>query len=132
MGCEISIIPGKQIVVSRFSGPITIEDRGRNRRETIDFCKEKGIRNVIVDTRGQVSCSSTMDIFGFGETIPETTRGFRIAIVRDCKETDVKFIENVAANRGAITNSFVSFDKAQEWLESMDSTHDQHINSNKQ
>jgi hypothetical protein len=72
-----------------------------------------------------------MDLFGFGETMPETTRGFRLAIVRDDEDKDVKFIENVAANRDAITKSFESFENAQEWLESMDSTNSQHIDSNK-
>jgi len=132
MNREISIIPDKQIVVLHSYGKITLADRIRNQQETIDFCREKGIRNVIIDTRGQISCSSTTALFDFAETIAKATHGFRLAYIRDCKDTVVQFIENVAANRGAITESFVSFEKAQKWLESLDSEYSQCIDSNKQ
>jgi hypothetical protein len=117
MTCELSILPGERIVLSRFSGPITVEDRVRNRRDTLQFCQERGIDKVLVDMRGQESLSDTMEIFGFGATTPETTRGFRIAIVYDPGDGDARFIGTVAANRGANIRLFHIFDQALEWLE---------------
>ena len=116
MTCELSVLPGERIVYSRFSGEITIEDRMRNRKDTLQFCREKSINKVLVDMRGQVSLADTMAIFNFGQTMQELALGFRIAIVCDLGDVDAKFIDDVAANRGTMIKSFHSYDQAHGWL----------------
>ncbi len=117
MICELSVLPGKGVVLSSSSGPITVEDRVRHRKNTLRFCKEKSINKILLDMRGQISLSDTMENFHYGTTMPEMTRGFQIAFLCDCGDTDSRFIGTVAANRGAHIRSFDSFDQAREWLE---------------
>ena len=117
---ELSTIADEQIVLARSSGRNSIEDRKRHRAETIRFCREKGIHSLIVDVRGQVYTSSATSSYELGQTTPEMTRGLRIAFVRDPNDADTQFVDNVAANRGAITRSFLSLEEAQAWLRHTD------------
>lgn len=118
MTFELSVLPGECIVLGRLSGPITVEDRIRNRRDMLQFCQERGINKVLADMRGQESLADTMEIFDFSEATVEMIRGFQIAIVFDPGDLDARFIGEVAANRGAHVRSFHIFDQAREWLES--------------
>lgn len=117
MECDLRIAHGKRVVVSSFTGPITTDDRYRNRDRTLSFCRNNDIYKVIVDTRGQVSQSKTMEIFAFAEELADLARGFQIAFVRDQDSRDIRFMDNVAANRGALCRSFFSFEEAEKWLE---------------
>ena len=116
MHCELSVLPGGRVVLSSPSGPTTVQDRVRNRKKTVQFSQENNINKILVDMRGQTSLSNAVDIHDFGETMPETTRGFQIAIVCTPGDTDAQFIETVAKNRGAFIKLFHSFDKALDWL----------------
>jgi len=120
MTCELSVLPGERVVLSSFSGPITVKDRVRNQRETLQFCQKKKINKILLDMRGQESLSNIADLHDFGASMPETTRGFQIAIVCDSGDANARFIDTVAANRGAHINSFHSIEKAREWLEPSD------------
>jgi hypothetical protein len=120
LSLELSTIADGQIVLARSSGRNSAEDRERHRAETIRFCREKGIHALIVDVRGQVYTSSTASSFELGRTAPEMTRGLRIAFVRDPDDADTRFVDNVAANRGAMTRSFLSLEEARAWLRPTD------------
>jgi hypothetical protein len=116
MKCDLKIILDKQIVVSSFSGPIKTENRYQNRDRTLSFCRENGIFKLIVDTCGQVSHSTTMEIFAFAAELAAHATGFHIAFVRDAEGEDIGFMDNVAANRGCQCKSFFSFEEAELWL----------------
>ena len=60
MTCELSVLPGERVVLSSFSGPITVEDRVRNQRETLQFCQKKKINKILLDMRGQESLSNIL------------------------------------------------------------------------
>ena len=116
MECELSIVAEKRIVVSSFAGPIETEDRYRNRDRTLSFCRENDIYRLIVDTRGQVSRSTTMEIFAFAKELVAEAVDFRIAFVRDDEGEEIQFMDNVAANRGCRCKSFVGIEEAERWL----------------
>ena len=116
MNHELSVLPGKPVVLSSLSGPTTIKDRVRNRQETLRFSQKKSINKILFDMRKQKSLSNTMDIHDFAATLPETTHGFQMAIVCTPGDADTKYIETVAKNRGAFIKVFHGFDEALDWL----------------
>ena len=116
MKYELSIIPGTRIALFHWMGAITLDDRKRNRKEIFAFCQKEGIKHLIIDGRHQEPHTGLMQDFGFGEELPTEMRGFKIAIVRSREDKSLKFINNVAANRGAITKSFHTLEEAQDWL----------------
>ena len=117
MDCELSIIPDKNIVISRFTGSITTEDRYRNRQRTLDFCRANKIKKVIVDTRGQISQSNSMEIFKFAQEMETEVEGYKIAFVQDRDSEHIKLIELIATNRDCNCKSFLDIKEAQQWLE---------------
>ena len=116
MKSELSIIPGTRIALFIWVGPITLDDRERNRKEIVAFCQKEGVKNVIIHGLHQEPQTGLMQDFGFGEELPTEMRGFNIAIVRSREDKTLKFIDNVAANRGANTKSFHTLEEAQVWL----------------
>ncbi len=116
MSYELTIMPGTQIALFCWSGPITFEDRKKNLEHLTQFCSENGISQVIVDTRQQVHRTSSVQNFAFGELLSKAMRGIQFAIVRHSSDKEVQFADNVAANRGARCRSFVTLEEAQRWL----------------
>jgi hypothetical protein len=116
MNCELSVLPGKPVVLSSLSGPATIRDRVRSQRETLRFSQKQSINKILVDVRRQESLANTMDIHDYAATVPETMHGFQVAIVCSSGDADAKYIETVAKNRGAFIKVFHCFDEALDWL----------------
>ena len=116
MSYELTIMPGTQIALFCWSGPITPEDRKRNIKCIAQFCSENGISQVIYDARQQVNKTSMMQMFNIGTTVPKAFRGIQIAVVRHPSDKETKFYEDVVANRGADSRSFVTLEEAQSWL----------------
>lgn len=117
---ELSIIPGTQIALFHWKGPISIDDRKNNRKIIADFCAKEAIQSVIVDGRDQKPTTSTMETFKFSKEIPREFRGLRVAVVHACNDNSLKFLCTVAANRGAAMKEFHSIEEAQAWLESFE------------
>ena len=116
MSYELTIIPGTQIALFCWSGPVTQEDRQNNVVEIARFCGENGIRQIIVDTRQAVSKTTTMEDLKLGVSVAKTMRGIQFAIVRQSSDKEAQFFENVAANRGAHSRSFGAIEDALRWL----------------
>jgi len=119
MDYELAIIPGARIALFRWTGPITFQGRMKNVERMGKFCNENKIKDLIVDTRKQVSTTDMMQMFDLGTSVPELLRGIRIAVVCQSSDHTTKFGETVAANRGAYSRSFTSLEEAQRWLEGM-------------
>ena len=117
---ELTVIPGTRIALFRSLGAVEFEDRMKNLERMAQFCKEHGIKDLIVDISQQVSETRTMQMFTLGTSVPEILRGIRIAVVCQPFDEETKFGETVAANRGAISSSFTSVEDAQRWLEGKD------------
>jgi len=117
MQYTLSVIPGTRIAIFHWAGPITLEDRERNRKEILEFCQKEGVRSVLIDGRDQVSKTGTLESFLFAEEAPQVMRGFRIAIVHRPDDDSLPFQATVAANRALTVNAFLNIDEARAWLE---------------
>ena len=117
---SLEVIPGHRIARFHWSGPITTRDRYDNVRRMVSFCREKGLRSLLIDGRDQKAASSTIDDFDFAKDVPFDMRGLRIAVVHNPDDEALPFIETVAFNRGGNTQSFVGVDEAVAWLEALD------------
>ena len=113
---ELNIIPDTRIALFCWSGPIALKEREENVRVMAQFCRENGISQLIVDTRKQVSETTTMEMYHFGAAIPKVMSGIQIAVVCRQSDRDTQFGETVAANRGAKSRSFETIEEAKRWL----------------
>jgi hypothetical protein len=116
MTYELKVIPDTQIALFCWSGLVTLEERMENIKIMAQFCKEKGISQLIVDTRQQISDTLTMDMYDFGAAIAKVMRGIRIAVVCRPSDKDTQFGETVAANRGADSHVVFATEEAMSWL----------------
>lgn len=117
---SLEVMPGHRIARFHWIGPITTRDRYDNVRRMVSFCREKGIRSLLIDGRDQEAASSTIDDFDFAKNVPFDMRGLRIAVVHSADDEALQFIETVAFNRGGNTQSFIGVDEAVAWLEALD------------
>ena len=116
MSYELTIIPGTQIALFCWSGPVSHADRKNNVVEIARFCGENGIRQIIVDTRQAVSKTTMMETFELGSSVARSMSGVQFAIVRQSSDENAQFFEFVAANRGAHSRSFGAIEDALRWL----------------
>ena len=117
MGYKIFFDDEDQLVIFEWSGPITSEDRKRNREEIGKYCKEYGTKKVLIDIRKQESKTKTMELFDFGSTFGNSSmKGFKIAAVGRAKDKDFQFIATVAINRFQYMESFTNISEAKAWL----------------
>ena len=117
MSYELTIMPGTEIALFCWSGPITLEDRKRNVERITQFLSENGISQLILDTRHLDRRMTTTEGYEFGAWVPEKIRGIKVAVVHHSNDVEGRFVENVAANRGTHSRSFLSLEEAQKWLD---------------
>jgi len=115
----IDLIPNTDIALFHWVGPITVQDRFRNLEMMTDFCKERGLRKLIIDGREQLSRSGEIECFDFGTAVPMAFSGLNVAVVHRPDDDTLKFIETVAFNRGSGTKAFIDIHQAQSWLETI-------------
>ena len=115
----LSVLPGTDIGVFHWVGPITLEDRVKNLDRMVSFCNERRLKKIIIDGRDQISQTDTIDAYTFGKQVPKALRGLRVAVVHRPDDDTLEFIETVAFNRGAGTRAFHDFGQAQVWLEAI-------------
>ena len=120
----IERIPGTNIALFHWTGPITLEDRRNNRDVITEYCRQHHIKDVIIYGRDQESRTNTMESFNFGSEVPAGFRGLRLAVVHRPDDDSLQFIEAVAGNRGSATRAFLDIAEAQAWLESTASNAD--------
>ena len=81
-----------------------------------DSCKEAGCKKVlVVGPRTRVSLSVT-DIFNLGQEIAKLDLKIAVVELHDASNDDVKFLENVAMNRGGPIRFFDNQQEAEAWL----------------
>ena len=115
----LAILPGTDIAVFHWVGPITLDDRVENLERMSEFCSEQDIKKLIIDGRDQVNETDLLDSYTFGAKVPMAFRGLFVAVVHRPDDETLKFIETVAFNRGSGTQAFLTMDEAVSWLESM-------------
>ena len=114
----LNLIPGTNIALFHWVGPISLDDRKQNARRMAEFCNSNGVTQVIIDGRDQISETDIIDAYEFGKDVPIDMRGLAIAVVHRVDDQSLKFIETVAFNRGARSQSFHDLEAARDWLES--------------
>ena len=115
----LAVLPGTDIAVFHWKGPITLEDRVENLERMSEFCGEQGVRKLVIDGRDQENETDLLDSYTFGAQVPMAFRGLFVAVVHRPDDEALKFIETVAFNRGSGTKAFTTMDEAVSWLESM-------------
>jgi len=113
----VDLIPNTDIALFHWIGPITVRDRFRNLDVMTDFCREQGLRKLIIDGRDQEPRSGEIESFDFGAAVPTAFSGLNVAVVHRPDDDTLKFIETVAFNRGSGTKAFVDIHQARSWLE---------------
>lgn len=119
----LDVLPGTRIARFHWCGPIRTEDRRENVRRMVEFCRERQIKQLLIDGRDQEAVSGTIDDFDFAKEVPVEMQGLCIAVVHRQDDEALPFIETVAFNRGGNTRSFVQLEPALEWLESLSGKH---------
>ena len=111
-------LPGTDIGLFHWAGPITAEDRARNLRQMSEYCKANNLSKLLIDGREQDNRTGVMDSYSFGASVPDAFRGLNVAVVHRPDDETLLFIETVAFNRGSGTKAFTDYDEAVAWLES--------------
>ena len=115
---RVTVRDDQQIIVVESWGKITREDLEHSLRSVLDFHREKGYRNVLVDATAEDQFPPVEDIFDFGNELARVaTLGIRFAIVASPKTAeDLRFLETVAWNRGGLLQVFSRMEEALSWL----------------
>ena len=114
-----NLLPGTDVALFHWTGPITLEDRIRNLDRMVDFCEANDVFKLVIDGRDQESLTGTLENYDFGAQVPKAFRRLRVAVVHRQDDDSLHFIETVAFNRGAGTHAFTDFDEALHWLETV-------------
>ena len=112
----ISTKPGYVLVERPQDYEVVASEQPARLMEISAVCNEAGCGKVlIVGPRTKVSLS-TMDIFDLGERIAKLRLQIAVVELHDASEEDVRFLENVASNRGGPLQFFDNTQDAKDWL----------------
>ena len=113
----LSIKRGYVVVVRPKAYEVTVNNQVARLSEISAVCKEAGCRKVLVLGPQTKVRLSTMDLFALGAKVAQL--GLRVAVVEshDATSEDVRFLENVATNRGSPMQFFDNEQDAKNWLE---------------
>lgn len=115
----LDVIPGTDIVLFHWVGPISAEDRTKNLGMMADYCNDNNLSKLLIDGRDQLNQTDFMASYSFGAQVPDAFQGLLVAVVHRPDDDTLKFIETVAFNRGSGTRAFTDIDEASAWLESL-------------
>lgn len=121
MGYEISIDANSRIVQIRLADPMSNREHEKARVELIDVCRTENIHKILIDARKLVAAPSTMELFDFAASWPQSARQTPILLAGVLPEDKMarkwwRFGETVALNRGFATRPFNDLDEAVAWL----------------
>ncbi len=124
MGYAISVDDADGIVEIRFFEALPHGEHLKARDEVLEICRSRKLRKILVDARELAvrgSPSTTTELFDFGVSWAQKGRGASIVLAGvlplDANtRMQVRFGDNVAANRGLMTRGFDDIDQAKAWL----------------
>lgn len=88
-------------------------------KEVVKLIQQNGKKyNLLIDVREIKTLLSTSEEYQFGEKLAACNelRGSQVAVLKNPKSDENKFINTVAINRGYILKVFVSDNDAMSWL----------------
>jgi len=113
---KLSIQSGYVLVERPDNYEVVLEDQPTELTRMLEICKEADCRKVLIVGPSTKVRLSEMDIFHLGERIAEMDLMIAVVETHDAMEKDVRFLENVATNRGAPIQFFDSVEDAKRWL----------------
>lgn len=128
MGYRTTVDATHGVVELRLFDALSHDEHVAARKELIDTCRDRRIRNVLIDARDLIvpRDASFMDLFDFAESWPDVAGGMRVMVAgvlpRDADtRKQVMFGDTVASNRGLLSRAFDSMEEARAWLRTADS-----------
>ena len=113
----VRVIKELGIIEVQSFGDVSVEDIASSVEFVKQIFKKAGINKVLVNTTKQESMPSTMNIFDFfSSNLPIDTKIAVLFTEKQPTESDIRFGEAVASNRGFSIQIFTSRDKALKWL----------------
>lgn len=112
----IYTIPDTDIVFFKRNGPVSLKDRVVNRKCILDYCVEKKLKKVIVDTKDQHSKLSLLECFNFGAETAILMKQIKIAVLHLEEDESIAYTVNSAKSRGMQIQAFSKMDDAIDWL----------------
>lgn len=123
MGYRTTVDATHGVVELRLFDALSHDEHVAARKELIDTCRDRRIRNVLIDARDLIvpRDGSFMDRFDFAESWPDVAGGMRVMVAgvlpRDADtRKQVMFGDTVASNRGLLSRAFDSTEEARAWL----------------
>ena len=116
MQFSIHTLPDTDIAFFKRSGKVDLDDRKENRKLIQDYCKENGLRKVIIDAREQESSLSLVDGFNFGVETAVMMKKMSIAVLYEAGDESIIYIINSASSRGMNIKAFTDMGEAVNWL----------------
>ena len=123
MGYRTTVDATHGVVELRLFDALSHDEHVAARKELIDTCRDRRIRNVLIDARDLIvpRDASFMDGFDFAESWPDVAGGMRVMVAgvlpRDADtRKQVMFGDTVASNRGLLSRAFDSMEEARAWL----------------
>jgi hypothetical protein len=114
---KVTIREDLQIIQIESYGEVRAEDLQGSLEAVAKIRQERGLTKVFVDATKETSFPSTFPVFEFGSALANTIRGMKFAVAASPKtDRDLRFLETVAANRGAHVSVFDSVEAALAWL----------------
>jgi hypothetical protein len=94
------------------------DDLSQSLELALQIANDQGLNKIMVDATRQTSLPSIMPLYSFASELSRRACGLKHAIiVAEQSRKDMRFIETVAGNRGAIIQIFSSRDDALSWLQ---------------
>ena len=120
---QVELDKDTNIVVSSFSGVVTGSELIEAAEARIEFGKQVGVENYIIDAAEMIAPKSTiMDVLDIPKEVYEDkdmSRTSLLAVVRPTHPASAwiaEFFENASILRGWRVKTFDSYDAAQHWL----------------
>ena len=111
------ISPDGTYIFVRSEGPPSLNEMMKTLSTIAEFRRDRGIDNVLVDSRARSGQPSLPDIYRGGVALAEKLgSGTRIAVLVSEHAAGHTLFENVTANRGAVVAYFQQEDLALRWL----------------
>ena len=117
----VNYVAADDYVLIAFVGEVTTEDLQKCRAEASDLLTANDCTRLLVDATREAPRRDVLGDYDFTSQhraqLPPGTR--HAVLIRASESEYVRFVENVARNRGVDLELFVSLDEALSWLNSV-------------
>ncbi len=113
---QISIQSGYVLVEDPSDYEVVLSEQPAKLQAISSACSEVGYRKVLIRGTSAKSNLTVIDFYEFGNEVARMKMQIAIVTSLDASKADVKFLENVATNRGSPLRFFDDEQDAKDWL----------------